>query len=370
MRSQFLLFSSVLAFQALASAQSVNNRHLFWPEEGALPNRFFTRVSAATRVGGSNAAEVECLSDVSAAAFRGIGASDASTCRLTGQIYMVQDQDQTTGNPFKLVVRSAVAPDGLPDGTAAGAIAISGVLNTPIGSGTGGIAWQFTSTWTTPVTVPCENGYYVGVSLLPQLSATDYTLTWTASTFAPGATPPSTSSGDNPRVPAPKWHACRVDQPAGTASRTTSQRTLSVMSLTDMPLLNIGNEDGSQGGYISFGIGGLYPAIKAAPRDDGLVARVEDISNAGGVAAVFLSSSFLPGGINVGGIAGALWVNPATLINTAIGAIPAAAPEVFQATMLPPGSIPASAVGVTLTFTALTFGTAGARLSNAQAVSM
>jgi len=367
MRTSLLFLSSVLAVHGVASAQ--NNRHLFWPQEdNSTATRFLSRVSAATRVGGSNAAEVECLSDVSAGAFRGVGSSTATSCTLTGQVYIVQDQDQTTGNPFKIVVRNPVAPDGLPDGSAAGVIAISGVLNTPVGTGTGGIAWQFTTTWTTPVTVPCDTGYYVGVSLLPQLTATDYTLTWTASAFAPGTMPPTTNAGDNPRVPAPKWHACRVDQPAGTASRTTSQRTLSIVSLTDMPAMNIGNIDGTQSNYISYGIGGLYPAVKMAPRDDGLTVRVEDFTNAGGVAAVFLSTGFSPVGINVPGMAGALWVDPSTLILTALGPIPAAAPTVFEATMLPPGSIPA--VRTTLTFTALTFGTAGARLSNAQSVSL
>jgi hypothetical protein len=97
--------------------------------------------------------------------------------------------------------------------------------------------------------------------------------------------------------------------------------------------------------------------------------RVEDITNAGGVAAVFLSVGFLPGGFNVAGMTGALWVNPATLILTALGPIPSAPPEVFQTNMVPPGSIPATQ-SVTLTFTALTFGNAGGRLSNAQAVSL
>lgn len=366
MRTSFFILFSALALQGFVSAQ--NNRHLFWPEEGPPPSRFFTRVNFATRVGGSNAAEVECLSDVSAAGFRGIGASSNSSCTLTGQVYIVQDSDRSTGNPFTLVVRNAVAPDGLPDGSALGVIAMSGVINTPAG-GTGGVAWQFTSTWTTAIVVPCEAGYYVGMSLLPQLSATDYTLAWTASGFALGTTPPTDSTGDNPRLPTPKWHAVRVDQPAGTATRTTSARTLAIQSLTDMPVMNIGNVDGASFNYTSFGIGGLYPAIKESLRDDGLAVRVEDFANAGGVAAVFLSTGFLPGGFNASGLAGAVWVDPTVLIMAALGPISPTAPELFMTTMLPPGSIPALN-GMTFTFTSLTFGGAGGRLSNAQAVSL
>lgn len=69
-----------------------------------------------------------------------------------------------------------------------------------------------------------------------------------------------------------------------------------MIALTDAPTLNIANVDGSQLNYTSFGLGGLYPAIKTAPRDDGLAARVEDVANAGGVAAVFLSTGFFSGG--------------------------------------------------------------------------
>lgn len=334
-----------------------------------MPNRFLTRVNAATRVGGSNAAEVECFADISNNGFRGVGAVDNTTCQVTGQVYVIQDQDSLTASPFRLILRSAVAPNGLPDGTAAGLIATSANINTPTTAAGGAAAWAYSSTWATPVTVPCENGFFVGVTLLPQATTTDFVLTQSASLFSAGATPPTTSVGDNPRVPAPVWHACRVDQPAGTASRTTSQRTLTIVALTAAATMNIGNVDGNAGGYTSYGLGGLYPAVKLAPRDDGLACRVEDESNAGGVCAVFLSTGFLPGGLTLGGIGGAVWVNPGTLIMVSIGALPAATPVVFTQTFLPPGTIPA-APGTQLTFTGLTFGAGGTRLTNAQSVNL
>lgn len=370
MRFSIASLSSLLLLQALAAQTPVNNRHLFFVEEGGLPNRFLTRVNAATRVGGANTAEVECLVDVNNNGFRGVGAADPTTCNVTGQVYVIQDQDSLTASGFRLMVRSAVAPNGLPNGAAAGIIATSGVINTPTTAAGGAAAWAYSTTWTTPVVVPCEAGYFVGVVLLPQASATDYVLTQSASVFSAGATPPTTSLGDNPVTPTPLWHACRVDQPAGTATRTTSQRTLTVVSLTSAATMNIGNVDSTVGGYTSYGLGGLYPAIKGALRDDGLSARVEDESNVGGVCAVFLSTGFSAiGGLPIGGIGGALWIDPAVLIQVAIGGLPAASPVVFTQTFAPPGSIPA-APGRTLTFTALTFGAAGGRLTNAQAVTL
>jgi len=367
MRNALSALVSLLALQALAPAQ--NNRHFFYVEEGGLPNRFMTRVNAATRVGGVNTAEVECLTDLSAAAFRGIGSVNSTTCRVTGQVHIIQDADTSTGDPYHIILRQPVAPDGLPDGTNAGIIARSGVLNLPVGAGGGG-AWQITVTWQTPVQVPCETGFYLGVVLLPQTSSTDYTLTQTASLFTPGATPPGTATGDNPRQPAPKFHAVRVDQPSGTAVRSTTQRTLTMIALTDAPTVNVGNVDNTVGGdYTSFGLGGLYPAIKTGTRDDGLAVRIEDETNAGGVAAAFLSIGFLPGGFDVSGLSGAVWIDPTTLVLAAMGPIPAVTPCVFQTVMAPPGSIPAAA-GVTLTFSALTFGNGGGRLANAQSTTL
>jgi len=367
MRISFALCTTFLALQAFVPAQAQNNRHLFYVGEGPLPNRFFTGTNFSTRVGGSNAAEVECFSDLSASQFRGIGASSNTSCTVTGQFYVVQDNDSLTASPFRIILRSPVAPDGLPDGSAAGIIAVSGTLNTPISSPGPAVAWAFTSTWATPVAVPCETGFYLGVSLPPGATATDVLVVHTAS-----AINTTTLTGDNPRLPTPKWHAARVDQPAGTATRTTSQRTLAMVALTDQATLNIGNVDSTVGGgYTSFGIGGLYPAVKSttSTRDDGLACRVEDETNVGGAASVFVSLGFLPGGVSFPGVSGALWVDPTTFINVANGAIPGATPAVFQTVMAPPGSIPPG-FGLTVMFTAVTVGPGGVRFTNAQSTSL
>ncbi|MBL8899132.1 MAG: hypothetical protein JNM84_15950, partial [Planctomycetes bacterium] len=359
MRISTAVFTTLLALPALASAQAPNNRHLFYKGEGALPNRFFSGTNFSTRVGATNTVAVECFSDLSASQFRGIGASSNTSCTVTGQVYIIQDNDGLTASPFQIILRSPVAPDGLPDGSAAGIIAQSGTLNTPVNTTAGGVAWQFSSTWATPVTVPCETGFYLGVSLPPGASATDVLVVNTAS-----AINTTTLTGDNPRVPAPKWHAARVDPVTGVASRTTSQRTLAMVALTDQATLNIGNIDATVGGgYVSYGLGGLYPAVKAGVRDDGLGCRVEDGSNAGGAVSVFVSTGFLPGGFAFAGIGGALWCDPTTFISVSSGAIPAAAPFVYEAVMAPPGSIPPAA-GLTVTFTAVTVGAGGIRFSN------
>ena len=360
---RFALPITILALSSAAFAQ--NNRHLFYTDEDTTANRFLNRVSAATRINAATTVDVELLADVSSAQFRGVGSADTTTCSLTGQVYVVQDSTMATQDFFRIIVRRPVAPDGLPDGTAAGVIAQSANIQLPPPQGAGpGIAWQFTSTWTTPVTVPCETGYFVGIVLLAGTAA-DNTTGWTSSAFAPGATPPTTSTGDNPRVPAPKWHACRVDQPAGTASRTTSQRTLAIVGITRAATLNIGNVDGTVGGYISYGLGGLYPN---ATRGDGLTARIEDGSNAGGLSLVFMTAGFFPGGIPIAGASGALWTNPGPLFLMGTGLVPAVAPFTSYVPLVPTGVLPA---GASVTFFGVTVDLATfsvLRLTNAQLV--
>jgi hypothetical protein len=354
---------SALIVTASLVAQIPNNRHLFFPgEDNTMAARFLTGVNAATRVGGANTGTVECFSDVSAAFFRGVGSASNTSCRLTGQVYVIQDQDQLTQDFFQIIVRRPVAPDGLPDATAAGIYAQSGNIQLPPPPGTGGIAWQFTTTWApNPITIDCQNGYYVGVVLLPQVSATDFTLTQTASAFAAG--PPMT--GDNPRVPAPKFHAARVDQPAAVASRSTSQRTLSIIALTDAATFNVGNLDGVNG-YKSYGIGGMYPSVA---RGDGLTIRVEDGSSPGGFVVVFMSNTFFPGGLSVAGVSGAVWTGVSPLFTMGVGAIAGATPFISEVVIAPPGTLAGVSGSVNLfaltinsTFTTL-------RLTNAQAVS-
>ena len=358
---------TLLALSSALSAQ--DNRHLFYTDEDTSAARFLNRVSAATRVNGSTLADVEVMADVSSSQFRGVGSVDTTTCQLTGQVYVIQDQDRTTQDFFRIIVRRPVAPDGLPDGTAAGVIAGSGNIQLPASTGTGAIAWQFTSTWATPVTVPCETGYFVGVVLLAAPAATpaDFCYAWTSSAYAAGATPPTTGTGDNPRTPAPKWHACRVDQPAGTASRTTGQRTLAICGITRAATMNMANVDGSATGlgYISHGLGGLYPN---AARGDGLTARVEDAGNPGGLVLVFMTGAFFPGGIPIGGASGALWTNPGPLLLMGNGILPAAAPFTTHVPVLPNNVLPG---GVSVAFFAVTVDLATfsvLRLSNAQLV--
>ena len=357
------LLPVLLLLPSIALAQTPpNNRHLFAVGEGAASPWFITS-GVATRLQGSSNGDNEFLSEISAGAFRGVGAANNTTCQLTGQVFKIQDSDQTTAAPYKVVVRKALTPDGLADGSPAGIIAISAQQSLGPGTGTGGVLWQVTWTWSTPITVPCETGYYVGFEIFPWVSATDYTLASTAGTF-------SGTAGDNPRQIAPKIHATWVDQPAGVALRSTTQRTLAIASLTSQATLNIGNLDGAAANYKSFGLGGLYPWIKSASRDDGLQVRIQDGSNAGGFCVTFLSSGFLPGGLTLPGFAGAVWLSPNVLIDVNTGTIPTAAPYVYENPLIPAGAIP-PIYGTTLMFAGATVSATftNGRLTNAQAVS-
>ena len=371
-KPRFVMIRSTLlllcVLPSLASAQVAPNRHLFYPRETAATPFFLDSGPSVSigRVGGSQTVDIEALSDVSAAAFRGVGSTSTSSCSLVGQTYLIYDQDAAVQDNYRLVVRKAVAPDGLPDVTSTGAIAISANIKTPVG--TGAVLWQISATWTTPVTVPCENGYYVGLGL-PPWNATLTDGCFAASANALGAA--GVGTGDNPRLPAPKFHAVRVDNPSTTpvATRTTTARTLAVVSDTAAATMNVGNIDPTQTNYKSYALGGLYPSATAT-RGDGLTVRVQDSGNAGGLTAVFLSTGFLPGGFTLPSFTGAIWLNPAILIQVASGSLNAAAPFTFETTFAPPGSVP-TVSGLALAFQAATVSTSftNGRLTNAQSVS-
>ena len=339
-----------------------NNRDLFWPQEGATPAAFpWPAVSAATRVGGSTTAVVEVYSDRSALLARGLGSSSNTLCELSGMMYVVQDQDQTTGNTFALCARDATPADG--PAVLSAYIFKTANLSTPVGTATGGIAWGFTSTFALPLPkLPCENGYYLGVELQapPVATPADTTFAWTASAFA-------TTAGDNPRLPCPKFHAARVDGSPFVFNRSTSQRTLAINGLFAHATLNVGNVDGGAGNYVSYGVGGAYPdCVGVNLPTDGLNLRVQDDSNVGGLGALYLSTAYFPTGLNLGGIDGAVWISPAGLTPLGNFVLPAAIPGTTVTSIVPPGIIPAT-TGVQLTFQAITVSATftNGRLTNA-----
>jgi hypothetical protein len=351
----------LLSFLMPGLALAQDNRHLYFTDTA------WAGVNAATRLGAASTADIECLVDFAAQIGRGIGATTKTTCTVSGQNFVIQDQERLTQDNYKIVYRRATAPDGPADTTAAGVIAITAniQLPTPPPSTSGVIAWNMTITWTTPVTIPCEAGLYAGLELLPGASATDFTYIQTANNFTVGA--PST--GDNPRVPTPKFFSASVTQPAAVFARSTSQRTLAFNLLAKTPTLNVGNIDSTQANYKSYGLGGTYPAIKSAPRDDGLTVRVQDESTIGGIGGLFVSLGYLPGGFDLGGVfTGTVWMNPGPMVSLGGFSLPAATPIATETTVAPPGAIPA-AVGTLLVFQAVTTSPSftSVRLSNAQA---
>ena len=66
--------------------------------------------------------------DFASALFHGGGSVDATTCTLAGLEYLIQDDDMYTVDSYRLVVRRAVAPNGLPDGAATGVIMRTGAI--------------------------------------------------------------------------------------------------------------------------------------------------------------------------------------------------------------------------------------------------
>ena len=358
-----------LALCTLASVVSAqNNRDCFWPNANEAVNNGWGGVTVSTSVDGSTLNTLEIYQDRSSLLARGLGASSNTKCELSGMRYVVQDGDRTTSNAFSLVGRKATAPDGPADTTATGYLFTTAAFSTPTAAGTGAAAWAFTSTFAAPLPVlPCEAGYYLGVSLAPQLTATDRLTLQAATTYG------ATGVGDNPRIPCPKFHAARVDMPAALFTRSISQRTVTINGLFQHTTLNVGNiaGDPAKALYTSYGLGGAYPNCTGTPTPtDGLSFRVQDDSNVGGSGALFLATGYFPGGLNLGGIDGAVWIVPPI---TSLGSftLPAAVPGTFIGTIVPPGTIPA-VTGIQLTFQAVTVSATftNGRLSNGHSVNL
>src|SRR5262249_33302254 len=141
------------------------------------------------------------------------------------------------------------------------------------------------------------------------------------------------------------------------------------------PVTNVGNLDLSStrtADMISYGAGGMYPAVKQAPRDDGLVLRLIDTPNLGGTGHSFVSVGIAGSGLTlVPGVSGHIWLPLIPLLYVGSFAIndDGSGVGVGKVPIISPGKIPASP-GITLGFTTVTLNAsyANPRISNAQGV--
>jgi hypothetical protein len=345
---------SVACLQTGAAAQS--NEFVIWPERNGSSVSFTSRPGIGA---------VEVFQEVPGNLFAGVG-DGTSGCQVSGIWHWAVDENPSTVETYHIIIRK---PDttGALDPTPAGIVMRAGPFMTPPG-GTVRASVFLAATFTTPVTIPCRGGFFMGVELTasPNWPATDGHGIWDAR-YAPPATRPV---GDNPRMGAPQ-HVWAVQNGTVTGPFDWVHR---IGVYTDAPVLNIGGIDPANArqqpvGSSNYGAGGMYPDVSANPRSDGLDVRIENRSTASGVAMLLLSNQITPlAQIPVSGIEGHLWLDVRLLIPLGSGAITGGVGTIPVAT---PGAISPALLGATVAFQALLLDTANRRIAftNAQGVS-
>ncbi len=221
----------------------------------------------------------EVLQGFDSTHWRSLGA--ANLAGATGKITAmrgnaIQDQDQTTPETFQWVIRSGDETTGPVTGTA-GELFVSGNQTLGPGTGTGPVAWIVTTALTTPIDVPSEKFFAVGVRLpASPLWSTDGPSVWATSQATDLSSTKQTDS------------AWQIIGTAATATHPSAFRTWR-MGFNQAPAaLQLGLFVGS--GTVSYAQGGNFPI----PGTDGLAMRVLGAGLDGQVAVVFLSGKFAP----------------------------------------------------------------------------
>ncbi len=347
----------VLASQALSQSQERSLFHIY-PDLDGWNTSYIGRGAAATQNG-----VVELLAEIPQGLVLGMGQQgglNGGSCEVSNYSFTIQDQDGGTQEAYSILARPRDASGIGPDMVAA-PLYTSGPYQSPAGQSLVAGAWWVTVTFQTPVQLPCNSGdIFHGVELAagPTWPTNDGLSCWyadyTGGTFgsnpisaAPGLAW-STSIGTTPQVASYVWDMAFHSQ---------------------APSFALGNIDPT-GGRIDninsrmpdtdFGAGGFFPDISGAGRSDGIAARVYDSGAPGGQAYVFLSLGVAPTPIPVSFVSlGDLIVDPLLLILAGQGTISPTAPEIALMQILPPSSVPASNIGLTLWWQALTLSTGG-----------
>ncbi len=348
------ILTSVLLASALA-AQTSSNKFEIYPEATGSSTSYVDRMN----LGGSAG---EMFQEVPAKMFRGVGDA-GSSCTVTGFQMSTADENGATPETFTILIRSEAAGGG-PDPSSAGIIMQTAPQTLPIG--TGRVGYLVTFTFATPVTLPCEKGWFVGISVAAANWTTDGQSLYMA--FYPGFFNPVT--GDNPRSGAPN-HAWWVM--SGSAGLSRYPATVRVGVFTDSAVLNLGGIDPNSSrlppGQSNYGAGGMYPDVSGNPRKDGLDARVRDAMNANGTAVLFLANGYwlAPGGLPIGGVSGRLWLDLSSMLSIGSAAFSG---NIATVALVPAGVLPPVLSGYSAHFQALTVDSnfTTFRLSNAAVV--
>ena len=269
-----ILPCTILAIAMIPDAANGQNRFELFPGPLTWSSR-----------GDLGAGAGETLQGVHASHHRGFGDTGFS-CKISGLGARLQDQDRSTPETYRWIVRSG--SDGSGPGTGSGAvIADIGPFVTPSG-GSGVAAWQLDTIFSSAITLPdCTSHFSFGVSLAAAPN-------WDAdglSTHASADTEQNSHSGQED-------HAWQILSGAPSATHPSDKRTWRYSLLVDNGALQIGSFD-------RYGMGGMFPRIGSSltvrvhypsNTQDGLSFLVLDTSRSAGIpVAAGTSRLFLSG---------------------------------------------------------------------------
>ncbi|MBK8975960.1 MAG: hypothetical protein IPM29_08535 [Planctomycetes bacterium] len=351
---------TVLAMASALAAQNDRGFISVYPD-----SRFASATYIDRGIGNPpSVAPVECLNEMPQGLVFGVG-DNGTACQIGQITFVIQDQQNTTQDTAAIIMRPRDAQTLAPSRTQT--IFQTAQLGLPTGVN-GARAMGLVTTFTTPITVPC-NSYFYGLALpsAPNWPTTDG-VALQAAAYTLGTT------GDNPRANAPElgWSY------DGTQAPATDPHGWSVALLPAMPTVAAGANDpnstrtAATTGHsnTTFGAGGFYPDISGTNRSDGIDVRIYDAGAPGGLCGILFSFGVqtIPTSISLPGVTirGRLYLDPAQMTVWGARPIAATAPEESITPFLPPSSIPSSVTGNNVYFQALTIDGNGAiALSNA-----
>lgn len=258
---------------------------------------------------------------------------------------VTQDQNGSTQETYYMVVRADAA--GTPDITAPGLLLRAGPAMTPVSTVLTPVAWIITDTLTTPSTaMPLCGTTYQGMEVGPGVGwPADGQSNHICTYYLLGTTQADNPSPAPDVVPNVAWNFNYTlgvaNQPNQRAIRHEIGGTSSVLTIGNVDPLAAAANCVSLQGFRSWGVGGMWPSSNAdglGTRDDGIDVRVEDLGNANGLYAVFLSDAFGCPGLPLGSLAsGALYLNPGVLLQVGVGLLDATGTGI--STVIPPGVV-------------------------------
>lgn len=228
--------------------------------------------------------------------FRGIG-DDGTDCTIGQFWYIIQDQNRVTQDPYTFAVRSGTAGGPTPG---AGGLLYSFATSTPLGAAGPG-AWGITLTPGTPVTIPCDDHFFVGWQFPP---APD----WSALDGPSTQLRIQSADPEMAGQPHHSWQFIGNPDTPGTISQT-SARVWIIKLRTPCPTLNVGSLGTAAFPGGDFGATGMYTKVGPSGSGLGMTFRVRDGSNPNGNAIILFGTAYDPSfALGSFGIKGNLWL--------------------------------------------------------------